>query len=126
MMNALAEQAALQSLPQHVRRENVWHLLQKISCVLFSFYADPQFAQPRYPAPHRRARHADLPSDTRTTHHDRGIFREQRQQRGDSPVGYARKSWLWLMLGHVKRSSVIPIGSNRECADLGICRRALM
>ena len=77
------------------------------------------------PAAHQLPGHADLPSDTRTTHHDRGIFREQRQQRGDSPVGYTRKSWLWLMLGHVKRSSVIPIGSNRECADRGICRRAL-
>jgi len=87
MIDAFSEQAALQPLPQHVRRQNVRHLLQKVPGVLLALRAHTEFSQPIDPAPHRRPRHADLPRNPCAANHDRRVFREQGQQRRQPPIG---------------------------------------
>src|SRR4029077_9958619 len=74
MIEALSEQTALQALPEHIGREDVWNLLQEIAGVLLPFCAHAKFAQTIHPAPYRRARHPDFARDACATHDDRGVF----------------------------------------------------
>jgi hypothetical protein len=87
--------------------------------MLLAFYADAQFAQAIHPAPNGRSGDTDFSRDAGAADDDGGVFREQRKQRGDPPIGCSRNCLLWLAFGHEKRSSVILIAWNREFDDLG-------
>src|SRR5882757_8436668 len=103
MMNALAQDAALQSLAQHIGREDVGNFFEKIAGVLFTFDANAKLTQAIDPAPHRRARDADLAGNPRTTDDNRRVFGEEIQQRSDAAVGRSWKRLLGGALGHEKR-----------------------
>src|SRR4029077_1813570 len=91
MVSPFREHAALQPLPQHVRRKDVRHALQKIARVRFSFYPHADFAQALDPTPHRLARNADLSCDARSADRDRRVVRKQCKQGSQPPVSGAGK-----------------------------------
>ena len=94
MVDALPEKAALQPLPQHVRRKNIGRLFQEVSSGGLAFHLHAQSAQTLYPAPHRRSRNTNLFRNPRAADHDRGIFREQRHQACQPTVGCSGENIL--------------------------------
>ena len=103
MIDALAEHAAFQSLPQRVGSEDVGHLFEKITGVLFAFHANAEFTQTVDPAPHRRTRNANLARNTCAADDNCRVFSEELQQRGDGAFGRSGERLLDGALGHEKR-----------------------
>ncbi len=90
MKNAFSKKTALQALLQHFRSQNIGDLLQEVSGAWLALYFHAQFAQPFHPLPHHGPRDANLFSDPRAADHDGGIFRQQREQPCQPPVGCAQ------------------------------------
>src|SRR5579863_873805 len=90
-MDLLVEHAALELLAKHVGRQNIRNPLQKISGVGLTFNANPDFAQSLHPPPNRRARNANLFSNSLAADGNGGVVGKKREQGSEPPVSAARK-----------------------------------
>ena len=103
VVNAFAEDTAFQTLAQRVGREDVGRFFEKVAGVLLAFDAHTEIAESIDPAPHRRARNADLARNACAADNNCRVFGEEVQQRCDAAVGRSGERLLGGALGHEKR-----------------------